>query len=565
MLKSIHLIFTIIAISTNSFAGEFPVSTITNNFSKKSETEFNVETVIEFNGKIATQISKMFIKSDQATFEKMLEKFLPVPQPLHSVVQYITPKDEIKNVSTKVKLKINYVSKVEVNKVFIVLPATPMILLERAKFTEAEINGVLPLRITQQTKFTGQFLTNEVASDCFVLGPAFNLIRNAKNNPTGLFITETADMMTVSKELKKEQIHINQFEVVECVKGSMLSLKDLNPTDPSQKTFESQIDLSKAFDYDDNKYTAPNLTLKELRDINYRLEKTPNDYKLLRNKSGLLSTMGSGEYLKAAIRNYERIIKIFPNDPGVHAQIGRMYFHLDDLINAKTWLTKASALDSKNLETINLRGQILRAEEKYLEAVEAWKEGVLLEENAFDTKLGILQSISHTICHKLNDCKQSLPYYEMLIKLNPNSHIPYKSMAIAYNNMNDFEMAIQFQRQSLKILKTEKGEMDLKDYLKLAAWTIMKQPKREPAQVQKTEAYLQEAFEYDKSDPHTLEKFIIHHLMRAEAELSREQLSITRSYLNQLKSIGPKYQDPVKLEQDYVLVEKKIISHESNK
>ena len=79
-----------------------------------------------------------------------------------------------------------------------------------------------------------------------------------------------------------------------------------------------------------------------------------------------------------AIREFETILKKYPDDPRCYNKLGVCYASLRDFIKAKSYLEKALVLNLKYPEPYNNLGNICLEEKEYEKSIELYKKALEL-------------------------------------------------------------------------------------------------------------------------------------------------------------------------------------------
>src|SRR5260370_35230365 len=179
---------------------------------------------------------------------------------------------------------------------------------------------------------------------------------------------------------------------------------------------------------------------------------------------------GSDNVLKLAIEQYERIVKIEPNNVDDHLLLGRLYRLNNDLQKAENELKTAVQLDPNSEEAIttlallyseegdtahalqvlssvpatgrsaklySALGTTYEQRKDYKNAIDAYKKAIQLDRDNLDAIRGLAQNL-------LNDgqADAALDQYKVIADANPEDPQTYVRIAEIYRTQGKFDLAL---------------------------------------------------------------------------------------------------------------------------
>jgi type IV pilus biogenesis/stability protein PilW len=188
--------------------------------------------------------------------------------------------------------------------------------------------------------------------------------------------------------------------------------------------------------------------------------------------------------VQLAFVEFQKAIKMEPNNKEVVYNLGYVYFQLEDYINARHYFLKAVNLDPQYADAYNNLGATYMQLRQWKEAVDAFQKALAnpfykTPESAF-CNLGISY-------YRLGEYDKAVDAFKDAIRRDKSFSLPYYVMALAYNKLERFGDAADVMDRAIEIdpgyqgnrdkkitdikerLYSAKGEeeADLKDYLEI--------------------------------------------------------------------------------------------------
>jgi tetratricopeptide (TPR) repeat protein len=138
-----------------------------------------------------------------------------------------------------------------------------------------------------------------------------------------------------------------------------------------------------------------------------------------------------GQY-QNAIEEYDKAIRLKPNNAGTYYDRGMAYHHLGQYQSAIEDYSKAIELDPKNAEVYNTRGYAFHSLGQYQRAIDNYDESIRLQSN-----LDIAYVRRGNSYDKLNQIDKARQDYDKAISLNPNDSLAYYNYACLYALQNN--------------------------------------------------------------------------------------------------------------------------------
>jgi len=200
------------------------------------------------------------------------------------------------------------------------------------------------------------------------------------------------------------------------------------------------------------------------------------------NKMGI-AYLNEGK-VQLAFVEFQKAIKMEPNNKEIVYNLGLVYFQLEDYVNARQYFLKAVTLDPKFADAYNNLGATDMQLKQWNEAVEAFKKA--LTNPLYQTPQWAFYNLGMSY-YRLGDYDKAVDALKDAIRRDKSFPLPYYAMALAYNRLEKYGDAAEVMERAIEIdqdyrgtrdkkvadirerLYTAKGEeeMDLKDYLEI--------------------------------------------------------------------------------------------------
>jgi len=200
------------------------------------------------------------------------------------------------------------------------------------------------------------------------------------------------------------------------------------------------------------------------------------------NKMGI-AYLNEGK-LQLAFVEFQKAIKMDPNNKEIVYNLGLVYFQLEDYVNAGQYFRKAVTLDPKFANAYNNLGATHMQLKQWKEAVEAFKKA--LANPLYQTPEWAFYNMGMSY-YRLGDYDKAVDAFKDSIRRDKSFSLPYYAMALAYNRLEKYGDAAEVMERAIEIdqdyrgnrdkkiadirerLYTAKGEeeTDLKDYLEI--------------------------------------------------------------------------------------------------
>ena len=140
---------------------------------------------------------------------------------------------------------------------------------------------------------------------------------------------------------------------------------------------------------------------------------------------------GKKKSYSAAIRAFNKALRLHPKDVSALSGLGTSFLGLDRTAEAKTYFERALQLDSDNLHSLDGLARCLRKQGHTDEAILVWKRMARLFPTAAESTPGLAWAY-----FEKGNYRQAAVYFVRLVKTNPNDPRVLDALNVAVQNMN---------------------------------------------------------------------------------------------------------------------------------
>ncbi|HMK44750.1 MAG TPA: tetratricopeptide repeat protein [Dissulfurispiraceae bacterium] len=169
-----------------------------------------------------------------------------------------------------------------------------------------------------------------------------------------------------------------------------------------------------------------------------------------------ISFMSEGRNQLAFVE-FQKALKLQPNDADTLYYIGLVYMSFDEVDNAITHFSRAVALRVDFSEAANSLGEAYLRAKKYNEAVSAFQKA--LANRFYKTPEHAMNNLG-TAYYRLGKLDDALASYKMALRRNPSFIAPYLGIALANNKAGQFGEASDALGLFIDIDPTLKGDRE---------------------------------------------------------------------------------------------------------
>jgi type IV pilus biogenesis/stability protein PilW len=163
--------------------------------------------------------------------------------------------------------------------------------------------------------------------------------------------------------------------------------------------------------------------------------------------------------LPLAYVEFQKAIKIDPNDKDANYNLGLTSFQLEDYENSKKYFLKATALAPDFPDAHNNLGVVYMQLGQWKEAAESFRRA--LANPLYRTPELAFYSLGMAL-YRLGQYEKALESFKDSIRRDRNFARPYYGMALAYNKMERFGEAAELMEKAVQIDADYKGDREKK-------------------------------------------------------------------------------------------------------